>query len=57
MSIHTKICIGFLILQGLRFLKDCKIVHLDLKPSNIMIGKKLDLKFIDFDSSYHPTLK
>jgi serine/threonine protein kinase len=30
---------GFLILQGLRFLKDYKVVHLDLKPSNVMIAK------------------
>ena len=48
---------GLLISQGLRFLKDYKIVHLDLKPTNIMVGKKLDLKFIDFAESYHPSFK
>ena len=38
----------FMIIQGLRCLKDYSIAHLDLKPSNVMIGKKMGVKLIDF---------
>jgi serine/threonine protein kinase len=34
--------------QGLRFLRDNEIVHLDLKPHNLLIGRGLQLKITDF---------
>ena len=48
---------AFSIIQSLRCLKDYKIAHLDLKPSNVMIGKKMTVKLIDFGESYYPELK
>jgi len=57
MSINTKIYIVLMLTQGLRYLKQYKIVHLDLKPSNIMTHRNLALKIIDFGEAYHPMLK
>lgn len=48
MSFHTKIYFSIIIVQSLRYLESYKVVHLDLKPSNIMIYKRLTLKLIDF---------
>ena len=56
MSFHTKIYFSVVIAQSLRYLKEYNIVHLDLKPSNIMLSKKLSIKIIDFGESYHPSL-
>lgn len=56
-SYQTKIYLGYTIAQGLRYLQEYQIAHLDLKPSNIMFSKKMMLKFIDFGESYHPDLK
>ena len=56
MSLHTKIYFSFVISQSLRYLKQYKIVHLDLKPSNIMISQRLMIKLIDFGESFHPDL-
>jgi len=56
MSLHTKIYFSILIAQSLRYLQEYKIVHLDLKPSNIMTTKRLSIKIIDFGESYHPDL-
>ena len=53
----TIVYFAYLIIQGLRSLKDYKIAHLDIKPSNVMIGKKLAVKLIDFGESYHPELE
>lgn len=47
-SFHTKIFFSILIAQGIRYLRDYNIAHLDLKPTNIMTNKKLNLKLIDF---------
>jgi len=44
----------FSIIQSLRYIRDFKIVHLDVKPSNIMIYCNLLIKLIDFGESYHP---
>ena len=39
------------IINGLEFLHNNKILHADIKPSNIIINNNLDVKLIDFDSS------
>ena len=46
----------FMIVQGARYLKQSNIVHLDLKPNNIMISKSLMIKIIDYGESYHPNV-
>jgi serine/threonine protein kinase len=44
----TKLHFCNLIGQAIRFLNLYDIVHLDLKPDNILIYKKLMIKLIDF---------
>ena len=39
------------ILNGLKYLHICKIVHLDIKPQNIIIDDFLNIKIIDFSIS------
>jgi len=46
----------FNIVQGIRSLWQNKVVHMDLKPANIIISSASDLKLIDFGESYHPEL-
>jgi serine/threonine protein kinase len=52
-SLQTKLHLIYMTVQGLRYLKKYKIVHLDLKPNNIVVGKNLAIKIIDFGESYH----
>ena len=56
-SYQTKIYLGYIIAQGLRYLQEYQITHLDLKPSNIMLFKRMMIKLIDFGESYHPDIK
>lgn len=47
MTLNTKLILLKYIAQGIKFLKDHKICHLDIKPSNILFGNGL-IKLIDF---------
>lgn len=47
-SLLSKIYLLFSISMGLRYLDNYKIVHLDIKPNNIMIAPGLLVKIIDF---------
>ena len=40
------------ILNGLDFLHQSKIVHMDIKPQNILIDEKLNIKITDFSVSF-----
>jgi serine/threonine protein kinase len=56
LSLSSKIFILFMLIQGLRYLKLFGIVHLDLKPNNVMISRTMMVKIIDFGESYHPAI-
>lgn len=53
LSFWTKIFLIRNISNGLRFLQSYKIVHLDLKPDNLIVTCDLMTKIIDFSESYH----
>ena len=55
-SLLAKIKILFSITMGLRYLETYRIVHLDIKPSNIMMAPDLLVKIIDFGEAYHPAV-
>ena len=54
LSLMTKLLIMFSLVQGVRQLRENHVVHLDLKPSNILMHPKMMIKIIDFGESYHP---
>jgi serine/threonine protein kinase len=43
----------FSLAQALRCLQEYRVVHLDLKPANILMQKMM-IKLIDFGESFHP---
>jgi serine/threonine protein kinase len=47
-SLLTKLYLLCQVIQGLRFLRDNKIVHMDMKPQNVLVGKGLLLRLTDF---------
>lgn len=53
MSISTKYYILVQILQGLRFVNQLGIVHLDVKELNVVVLRNTICKLIDFGESYH----
>ena len=44
--------ITFQILQGLSFLTKSKIIHMDIKPQNLLIDNNLNIKITDFSASF-----
>jgi serine/threonine protein kinase len=54
MSLSTKLYLLCQVVQGLRFLKDNNIVHMNIQPQNVLVGKELFLRLTDFGESYHP---
>ena len=49
---ETMLCyIALQILNGLKYCQNCKIVHYDLKPENIIINNQLNVKIIDYSVS------
>ena len=42
--------------MGLRCLSSRGVVHLDLKPNNVMLSSGLQIKLIDFGEAFHPEL-
>ena len=44
--------ITFQILQGLSFLTRSKIIHMDIKPQNLLIDNNLNIKITDFSASF-----
>ena len=45
--------LGKQILEGLEYIHRCKIVHMDIKPGNILIDSNLNAKLTDFSVSYN----
>ena len=52
-SLSTKLCLLINVIQGLRYLASYSIVHLDIKPINILVCKQLITKIIDYGQAYH----
>ena len=48
-SFLNYICVQ--ILNGLKYLKKCNIIHHDIKPQNIVINDFIEIKIIDFSAS------
>jgi serine/threonine protein kinase len=48
LSPSSKVLILLMLSQGIRFLSGYQVLHLDLKPQNIMITKSMMVKIIDF---------
>ena len=54
---ETFLCyIAFQILEGLKYLNRCSIIHYDIKPNNIVMDEALNIKIIDFSTSVDMSL-
>jgi serine/threonine protein kinase len=53
-SLWTKLCLLLNLIHGLRYLSNYGIVHLDLKPINVLVCRQLITKIIDYGEAYHP---
>ncbi|CAK81684.1 unnamed protein product (macronuclear) [Paramecium tetraurelia] len=54
MSLKRKIKILLQIVKGIQHLHKKNILHLDIKPDNVLISKKGNVKICDFGEAYHP---
>lgn len=50
-SLKSKFMLACPIAQGIRLLRDCSIVHMDLKFQNVLIGRGLIPRITDFGES------
>jgi serine/threonine protein kinase len=55
MTLSSKLTYLKFIAEGIKFLKDHEIVHLDIKPSNLLFGFGI-VKITDFGESFHPQI-
>lgn len=53
LSVGSRLQLLLNVVQGLRHLHGCGVVHLDLKPINIIVGRGLVPKLIDFGDAHH----
>lgn len=53
MSLWSKLYLMINVLHGLRHLLEYNIIHLDVKPINIMVCAGLITKIIDYGEAYH----
>lgn len=53
-SLLTKLYSLAQVLQGMRFLHENKVTHMDLKPQNVLIGRNLNMKLTDLGEAHHP---
>lgn len=54
LSLLSKLYLMFSITMAVRYMEIYNIVHLDLKPNNVMLAPGLLIKIIDFGEAYHP---
>ena len=47
-SLSSKVILLFHIVQAMRSLSQFNVVHMDLKPANIIVNSIFDIKLIDF---------
>ena len=57
MSLSTKLYIAQSIALGLRYIHSYKIVHMDIKPANILVSKTLMAKITDFGEAVNLEFK
>lgn len=55
-SLLTKLYLLYSVSMALRHLESYKIVHLDIKPNNVMLAPGLQVKIIDFGEAFHPNV-